>query len=312
MEPIRRYVGNVAVGMQFSQIEGEVRTATVEYLLPFLGVAFYEEIADKAELLEDGGEDHILYLTEMLQAALANYVALKYTPVSDSFFTSMGLQTLKSDTQTGAYAYQKADRMNKYAADGDTWMDQALAYLEGNPDLFPSWDPDGRFRHWAFRSAKEFDRFYGIGESRRTFLRLLPIIHRVDSLEITPVIGLERRRMLTRWREAGQPVDTGDPVFGGDTLELWLGMIQPALANLSMSRAIRELSFRPVSDSVQVASFFQPTKSTQVSESFVDKVSERAAIDGTAFLNRLGLLLRDSGGSYMEFENAKDKKHFII
>ncbi len=310
MEDLRRYVGNVAVGMQFSQIEGDVRTATVEYMIPFLGQAFYEEVAAKVETMEDGADEHFRWLAEMLQGALANYVALKYTPVSDSFFTSMGLQTMESDSQKGAYAYQKTDRMNKYAADGDTWLDQALAFLEAHPEEFPHWNPDGRYSHWAFRSAREFDRFYGIGSSRRTFIRLLPIIRRVESLEVIPVLGIERKRMLEQWRASGEPTDSGD--VSGDTLGLWLGMVQPALANLTMSRAIRELSFRPVSDAVQVASFFQPTKSTQVSESFVDRVSERAETDGQGFLHRLGFLLRDSVDGYMEFENSKDKKHFII
>ena len=310
MEDWRRYVGNVAVGMQFSQMEGDVRTATVEYMIPFLGQAFYEEVAAKVETMEDGADEHFRWLAEMLQGALANYVALKYTPVSDSFFTSMGLQTMESDSQKGAYAYQKTDRMNKYAADGDTWMDQALAFLEAYPSEFQNWNPDGRYSHWAFRSAREFDRFYGIGSSRRTFIRLLPIIRRVESLEVIPVLGIERKRMLEQWRASGEPTDSGD--VSGDTLGLWLGMVQPALANLTMSRAIRELSFRPVSDAVQVASFFQPTKSTQVSESFVDRVSERAETDGQGFLHRLGFLLRDSVDGYMEFENSKDKKHFII
>ena len=310
MEDLRRYVGNVAVGMQFSQIEGDVRTATVEYMIPFLGQAFYEEVAAKVETMEDGADEHFRWLAEMLQGALANYVALKYTPVSDSFFTSMGLQTMESDSQKGAYAYQKTDRMNKYAADGDTWLDQALAFLEAHPEEFPHWNPDGRYSHWAFRSAREFDRFYGIGASRRTFIRLLPIIRRVESLEVIPVLGIERKRMLEQWRTSGEQADSGD--VSDDTLGLWLGMVQPALANLTMSRAIRELSFRPVSDAVQVASFFQPTKSTQVSESFVDRVSERAETDGQGFLHRLGFLLRDSVDGYMEFENSKDKKHFII
>ena len=282
MEDLRRYVGNVAVGMQFSQIEGDVRTATVEYMIPFLGQAFYEEVAAKVETMEDGADEHFRWLAEMLQGALANYVALKYTPVSDSFFTSMGLQTMESDSQKGAYAYQKTDRMNKYAADGDTWLDQALAFLEAHPEEFPHWNPDGRYSHWAFRSAREFDRF----------------------------LGIERKRMLEQWRASGEPTDSGD--VSGDTLGLWLGMVQPALANLTMSRAIRELSFRPVSDAVQVASFFQPTKSTQVSESFVDRVSERAETDGQGFLHRLGFLLRDSADGYMEFENSKGNKHFII
>ena len=302
-DTLRKYVGNIAATLDFGQIEGEIRSATLEFIVPYIGWGLHERMAGLAGTpsAEDGSPASVLL--EKLQAALANYAALKYTPVSDTFFTAMGLQTMKSDTQVGAFAYQKTDRMNKYASDADTLMDDALTYLEAHAGQFPEWGQAEKNRHWAFASASVFSRYYGIGSSRRTFMRLLPVIERVEILELVPALGSERYRAL-RARGFGAPDESA---YTDSELDAWMELARPALANLAISRAVYELNFRPVADTLQVASFFSSKGGLDP-----DRISERAFRDGQAFLARLVVSSDGNVGWFLDFSNRKGSKHFIV
>lgn len=310
IETFRKHVSNIAVTLKIEQLEGEIRTATIDFIIPYIGMPLYDRLCD---MVPDQPEEPSasatpgVILIEKLQAALSNYVALRYTPISDTFFTAMGLQTFKSETQVGAFAYQKADRMAKYAADADTLMDDALSYLEDHLADFPEYSRDEPqwFRHWAFPTARDFSRFYGIGNSRRTFLRLLPIIRKVETLELLPVLGQEKHTALVDF--CNNNVVTPD--FSKQELTHMRELCRGALANLTMERAVLELNVRLVDDTVQLASFVKSDNSGPNCE----VLSSRAGIDGQAFLSRLkDLSVRNDASFCPDFSNNHHKKHFII
>lgn len=309
IETFRKHVSNIAVTLKIEQLEGEIRTATIDFIIPYIGMPLYDRLCDMVpEQPEETSASAApgVILIEKLQAALSNYVALRYTPISDTFFTAMGLQTFKSETQVGAFAYQKADRMAKYAADADTLMDDALSYLEDHLADFPEYSRDEPqwFRHWAFPTARDFSRFYGIGNSRRTVLRLLPIIRKVETLELLPVLGDDKHAVLVDFCNN----NVVNPDFSKQELTHMRELCRGALANLTMERAVLELNVRVVDDTVQLASFVKSDNSGPNCE----VLSSRAGIDGRAFLSRLAALSPSESSPYPDIPNDKHSKHFIV
>lgn len=316
IETIRAYLSNITPTIHYDNFTSELRAATIEFIIPYLGQTLYDELihyyhtemVNNVESVElpEVADFPLAKLLSYLQPALANYMALKYTPSSDTFFTSSGLQTIKGENQTAAFAYQKTDRMNKYAEDADTFMDAALEFLEENKAKYPSWIGNTETIDVLFTGTKSFSHYFDIGNSRRTYLRLLPTIRKVEQLKLIPVIGVEFYHTLKQLMKARAMPDA--------YMLLIDGFIRPALANLSISKALVEMQFKPKNNSVCVTSFYENAKDT--SATFMEALIRQTNTDGDAYLDLLAKKIAENDGdkepqTYL-FQNGKDRKVFVI
>lgn len=196
--------------------------------------------------------------------------------------------------------------MNKYAATGDLFMDKALSYIDTNLADFKNIKTLNTNRFLP--NSAVFSEYYNIANSRRTYLKLLSILNRVELLEVKPLIQ-------KYYQEVVASISQKDSIY----TELIDEIIKPALANLTISKAVYELSLRPVSDSVQVISFYQvSTKTADSDQVALDKISANAATQATGFLYRLAAkvaamdIANTSDNRPNILENRSDSKHFII
>lgn len=162
-----------------------VADTTIEQLLPSIRASIrdiHEYIAkDVFDEILSGGEEEPL---ELLKSAIASGASFKY-----QIFAS----AKKNGSEASMYKYQheevKAHHLESYWASIDALLD----WLDENSDKF-GWSGTGTFKdreQLPVRSASEFDKYFGIGNSSHFYFKVLYLIRQVWTGEISPALPAE-------------------------------------------------------------------------------------------------------------------------
>ena len=181
---------------------------------------------------EDPGSVELqLAFIEKLRRAEALYALYLGIDEMSLSISSAGIQVIVSDTHKPAPQYQIMNLKETYITRAHRQIDVALAFFSDNQvaieldPLIPS--------PYFIRNAAEFQLQADIHNSRRVFLTLLPIIGSIEKKYISPTLSPLFFKDLKQKFQNGQLDD--------DEL-LLLDMITPALAHLTLARALLEIS----------------------------------------------------------------------
>lgn len=186
--------------------------------------------------------------------ASAYAFAFELSKTGDVKFTSMGLQTIGTDSHQNIFEYQKRDLMAAFAQRMDTAIDSLLIYLEKKkPQIWPE-DLRTEYAASFIRNAKEFSRHCNIFESRRTFLAIKELISDNELIKIKPILGEklfdELKKVLT-----GKGKEDKDPKRTEIEQSLIKAYIPKALANAALADALETVSLRLFADGATFATF---------------------------------------------------------
>jgi hypothetical protein len=124
------------------------------------------------------------------QRAIVYFALAKAVPILDVKLTPNGFAI----TSDGNLAPASKDRVAAFregveeaAYDG---IESMLAYLHENKDMYPEFDATGAKAH-LINSAIELDQFFNTNRSRRLFLKIEPMISRVEIFDIAAEISTE-------------------------------------------------------------------------------------------------------------------------
>lgn len=212
-----------------------VAQAERKHLLPLLGRAQYDELhaAYQAGSLNPAQAE----LLALVQVALANLAYAPYVTVAQLQIDDQGIRIASDQNNKTAFQWQINDLKDYLLETGYEALDQALAYLDEHKAEFPTWAASEAYaanKQQLLNSAAEFDRYYRINASRRTFLALVPIMQRQEVLNLEPLLSSAFCAALRAEIQTGQVSAATEAV---------LRLLHPALAHLTMAQAIGELSF---------------------------------------------------------------------
>ena len=180
---------------------------------------------------EPGAIDLQLAFIDKIRRAEALYALYLGIDEMSLSISSAGIQVIASDTHKPAPQYQIMNLKETYITRAHRQIDVALAFFSDNQvaieldSLVPS--------PYFIRNAAEFQLQADIHNSRRVFLTLLPIIGSIEKKYISPTLSPLFFKDLKQKFQNGQLDD--------DEL-LLLDMITPALAHLTLARALLEIS----------------------------------------------------------------------
>lgn len=212
-----------------------VAAAERKYFRPLVGRAFYQELLDAyvaSDLSEVQAE-----LLELVQIALANLAYASQVTVAQLQIDDAGIRIASDENNKTAFQWQIND-LREYLSDtGHAALEEVLTFLDENRAEFPTYVQSEAYtanRTLLLNNARDFSRYYNIGGSRRTFLALVAIIGRLEVFTLEPALSSEFCAELRAEIQTGTVAPATEAV---------LRLLHPALAHLSMSQAIGELSF---------------------------------------------------------------------
>ena len=211
--------------------------AQESFIKPVLGNVLYNQLQDLMALdpvpPEDGtAEANLVKLLEMIRKPLALYALWLGADEFGVSISSQGIQVIETPTHKTAPQYRVQNLKENWIRRANTSLDLVLKFLDEHTEDYPGYDPQDA--DLFIRGTLEFNSEVDIRESRRVFVSLKPIIRSVEKKYIRPTLSAELfDELKTAWQS--------DDDLTSSHIAL-LDLIRPALAHLTMARALLEVS----------------------------------------------------------------------
>jgi hypothetical protein len=211
--------------------------AQESFIKPVLGNVLYNQLQDLMALdpvpPDDGTtEANLVKLIEMIRKPLALYALWLGADEFGVSISSQGIQVIETPTHKTAPQYRVQNLKENWIRRANTSLDLVLKFLDEHTEDYPGYDPQDA--DLFIRGTLEFNSEVDIRESRRVFVSLKPIIRSVEKKYIRPTLSVE---LFEELKEAWQ----SDEALTTAQLNL-LDLIRPALAHLTMARALIDIS----------------------------------------------------------------------
>ena len=207
------------------------------FIKPVLGDVLYNQLQDLMALdpvpPDDGTTaENLAELLAMLRKPLALYALWLGADEFGVSISSQGIQVIETPTHKTAPQYRVQNLKENWIRRANTALDLVLKFLDEHKIDYPGFDPQDA--DLFIRGTLEFNSEVDIRESRRVFVSLKPIIRSVEKKYIRPTLSSELFDELKAAWQSNEALTRAQ-------LNL-LDLIRPALAHLTMARALMEIS----------------------------------------------------------------------
>ncbi len=207
------------------------------FIKPVLGNVLYDQLQDLMALdpgPPDNGTttENLTELLAMIRKPLALYALWLGADEFGVSISSQGIQVIETPTHKTAPQYRVQNLKENWIRRANTSLDLVLKFLDEHKEDYPGFDPQDA--DLFIRGTLEFNSEVDIRESRRVFVSLKPIIRSVEKKYIRPTLSTELFNELKNAWKSDDELTTAQLVL--------LDLIRPALAHLTMARALLEIS----------------------------------------------------------------------
>ena len=169
IEDIKKYV-SVNKNIKWASIEPYVKQADRKYVKDLVGASIYNDYATTIPT-----EPTELEVYELLCEASANLAWFLYMPLANVQVTDGGISVNSGTDYKAAEWWQIRDLRRSLLDAGLMALDASLKIMEANTDTFINWtntDSYTVFNELFVRTTETFNKWFGIANSRQTFLAL--------------------------------------------------------------------------------------------------------------------------------------------
>jgi len=272
-----------------------------EYLgdVLFDELAAYKVSADESSSSSSGSSSTENPLQDLLyyaQRAVSNLAFMDYIPEGQLNISEKGIRIATNEEMKTAFDWQIKNLEQKYKHSGYNAIENMIILLARNLSSFSSWS--GTIQHTALMgmiiwSAKDFNKYMNISESRIAFRELVPAIKKAEQFYLVPSIGQTYYDALITKVKANNA--------GGDDLAI-INMIKPALVHLAVYMAMNEYG-------IDFSGLFEesPKKRAQANQVQI----ESAEKFGNAYLQKLIDYLDENAtaSKYVEYYNYSQESN---
>jgi len=207
------------------------------FIKPVLGNALYDQLQgimaiDPVPADDGNAEANLAELLGMIRKPLALYALWLGADEFGVSISAQGIQVIETPTHKTAPQYRVQNLKENWIRRANTALDLVLKFLDEHKEDYPGFDPQDA--DLFIRGTLEFNSEVDIRESRRVFVSLKPVIRSVEKKYIRPTLSAE---LFDELKKAWQT----EAVLTTAQLNL-LDLIRPALAHLTMARALIEIS----------------------------------------------------------------------
>ena len=207
------------------------------FIKPVLGDVLYDQLQDLMALdpvpPDDGTTtENLAELLAMLRKPLALYALWLGADEFGVSISSQGIQVIETPTHKTAPQYRVQNLKENWIRRANTALDLVLQFLDEHRADYPAYifqDAD-----LFIRNTLEFNSEVDIRESRRVFVALKPVIRSVERKYIRPALSAELFDELKQVLLSNSEMSKEQKAL--------MDLIRPALAHLTISRALMEIS----------------------------------------------------------------------
>ncbi len=207
------------------------------FIKPVLGDVLYGQLQRLLDPVildpKDGPIDSRLAdLLVMIRKPLALYALWLGSDEFGVSISAQGIQVIETPTHKTAPQYRVQNLKENWIRRANTSLDLVLKFLDEHKEDYPNYvcqDAD-----LFISGTLEFNSEVDIRESRRVFVSLKPIIRSVEKKYIRPTLSSELFDELKATLQSKEGLSKDQIVL--------MDLIRPALAHLTMSRALLEIS----------------------------------------------------------------------
>jgi len=214
-----------------------IEEAQETFIKSVLGIGLYEQLQDAMALdpvpPDDGTTlENLAKLLEMVRKPLALYALWLGADEFGVSVSSQGIQVIETPTHKTAPQYRVQNLKENWIRRANTALDLVLQFLDEHRADYPAYifqDAD-----LFIRNTLEFNSEVDIRESRRVFVALKPVIRSVERKYIRPALSAELFDELKQVLLSNSEMSKEQKAL--------MDLIRPALAHLTISRALMEIS----------------------------------------------------------------------
>lgn len=224
-------VSTINVTNSLTMWQPYIDEAQETFIKPVIGKQLLTELDEYAQS-SGSTEDLWDELLSKVQKPLALYALNLGADEMAISISGQGIQVAQTDTHRPAPQYQIQNIKENWMRRAHVWMDVLLAFLEENKDTFTSYVSS--YNDLFIRSAEEFQQHQDIHSSRRVYIQLLPVIRSIEKKYIKPTLSDDYYDELKEAMQGSTDMSDDDQAI--------LDLIRPALAHMTMARALQEIS----------------------------------------------------------------------
>lgn len=279
---------SVNAQMDFNQMVIFLNDVDRTILKKYLGSEFLAELQTlfEAENSFDDFEGTEKDLMNLLRVSSANFALAKWIPSGQLSIDDSGIRIANTDTHKTAFPWQIEKLERSVNELGYNALEELLAHLEQHIDDYDTYKASSVYavnNYLFIKSSEEFTTYFeALNSSRINFIKLRSIIRKVEDFEIKAVILPDFFNDLKTKLKAGDTI--------GANAQKVIDLIKPALAHLTIAKAVNELSAVITPDGFVVFD----TTSASAAGADAKKNIESAA------LNRIALAAEQDGKSYLK------------
>jgi len=207
------------------------------FIKPVLGDALYGQLQSVMDPVildpKEGPIDcRLADLLIMIRKPLALYALWLGSDEFGVSISSQGIQVIETPTHKTAPQYRVQNLKENWIRRANTSLDLVLKFLDEHKEDYPGYVQQEA--DLFIRGTLEFNGEVDIRESRRVFVSLKPIIRSVEKKYIRPTLSAELFDELKATLQSKEGLSKDQIVL--------MDLIRPALAHLTMSRALLEIS----------------------------------------------------------------------
>ncbi len=232
---IKEYVA-INLANEFNAIKPYIKQAETKFIKPVIGKDMYNDI-DTYLQSSDQSDEKYNELIDRIRLPLIYYACYLYAPIGNVQVSSTGIHIVVNENKKTAFEWQIDKLEQSWLNTAHDFIEEVIEYLNENASTFTKWRESDEYikAHSLFiLSAKQFNEYVFINNSRRLYSALTPIIEDIERKYILPTIGTDMFNAL----KEDQQSSSGPSEYN----EILINKIASAVAKLSMARAVKEFS----------------------------------------------------------------------
>lgn len=190
-----KHYPSVNMNMEWKQLAPYIKQATKTYIIPFIGIEMYNDLADAYQAQTNDANQ--LEAIDLLQDAVAYYAIYHSMPKLNTVIAERGIQEQNDSKGTSRSVSMWRFKNTRWDVmmDADKYLDQLLSFMEKMIvdedaffDPFKNSEAYKKGRSDFFSGTTDLNDFLKINNSRKTFLSLVPYLRKVEKLHLKSIL----------------------------------------------------------------------------------------------------------------------------
>lgn len=302
IEDIKKHV-SVYESLEWDILKPYVVQADRKFLVPAIGQSLYDQYGTQPT------DEVPLKVFNLLCEASSHLALFLYVPIGNVVINDHGIMVENTQYTKSAEWWQVRDVRRSFLEAGFSALDEAVRLMESNESQFVKWkesDSYTVFMELFVKRTDTFNRWFNIGNSRRSFLALRPHMLEVHHQYFVGKLGVET---VARINFTTKPLTTLSTELAQGTPFKVMELLQASQVNYTIAKAIESGMFEVSPTGIyQKLDDFPGQRTKTLDEVQVNRLMQNKLIAGEEYYKKALALIESSPEDFPEYTAGETAK----